>query len=158
ARQPDGEEGAMDATSFPGPLEGEIPAACEGWEDLYPRQLLFVDDRRTSDEERFCVQDAVHYSEPLYPFDAGVGEWTIVGLSQGQARLFVVPPSLGIEGRLLNGYAYLSATSVTDPTLVARRTELFEERAGFYYGHWADLDTRWYDKVEHEIREVEALE
>src|SRR5262249_31759302 len=114
----------MDATSFPGPLEVEIPAACEGWEELYPRQLLFVDDRRTSAGRWFWFQDALHSPEPLYPLPAAVVESTIVGLSQAQARLFVVPPSLGIEGRLLNGYAYLSANSVTDPTLVARRTEL----------------------------------
>ena len=148
----------MGATRFPGPLEVEIPALCDGWEQLYPRHLLFVEDRRASDEERFWFQDSVHYSEPIYPFDAFVYESTVVGLSQASARLFVVPPSLGIEGRILNGYIYLSANSVTDDTVVARRAELYEERSGFYYEHWADLDARWCDKVLQEIREVEALE
>src|SRR5262245_26456739 len=104
----------MGATGFPSPLEVDIPASCDGWEELYPRHLLFVEERRASDEERFWFEDAVHYAEPLYPFDSGVVESTIVGLSQAQARLFVVPPSLGIEGRLLKGSCYFSEHLGTD--------------------------------------------
>ena len=93
---------------FPSPFELPIPAACEGWEELYPYHVLFGEDRRESDESRFWFQDGLHYPEPYFPFDAVYHDFSIVGASQASARLFVVPPSLGVDCRILNGYVYLS--------------------------------------------------
>jgi pyruvate,water dikinase len=145
-------------TRFPNPFELEIPPECAGWEDLYPAHLLFAEDRRDFDESRFWFQDSVHYAEPFYPFDTLLLEHTLVGFSQASARLFVVPQSLGLECRILNGYVYLSGNSVTDEATIARRAELFSKRGDYYYEHWEALDARWTDKVEAEIRELEALE
>jgi phosphohistidine swiveling domain-containing protein len=72
--------------------------------------------------------------------------------------MFVVPSSLGLEYRILNGYVYLSGNSVTDEATIARRAELFERRGGYYYEHWGELDAQWREKVETEIHELEALE
>ena len=63
----------------------------------------------------------MHYAEPHYPFDTAVFESSIMGFNQASARLFVVPSSLGIEARILNGYVYLSANSVTDDARGAPR-------------------------------------
>ena len=142
---------------FPSPFEISVPPGCEGWEELYPLYHRFAESRRAFEESRFWFQDAVHYAEPYYPFDAVLLEFSLVGFSQASARLFVVPPSLGLEGRILNGYVYLSGNSVTDQATIARRAELFERRGGYYYDHWDELDARWRDKVETEIHELEAL-
>ena len=74
----------------------------------------------------------------------------MVALNQANSRLFVVPPSLGFECRILNGYVYNSANSVTDEATLARRAELFTRRGGHYYEHWDELYERWLDKVEAE--------
>ena len=88
----------------------------------------------------------MHAAEPLYPFDSFLFEYAVVALNQANSRLFVVPPSLGVECRLLNGYVYLSANSVTDEATLARRAELFARRGGHYYEHWDELYERWLDE------------
>ena len=55
---------------FPSPFEIPVPPGCEGWEELYPHYLQFAESRRAFEESRFWFQDAVHYAEPYYPFDA----------------------------------------------------------------------------------------
>ncbi len=143
---------------FPSPFELPVPQGCEGWEELYPRYHQFAESRRAFEEGRFWFQDAVHYAEPYYPFDAVVLEFTLVGFSQASARLFVIPPSLGLESRILNGYVYLSGNSVMDEATISRRAELFSTRGGYYYDHWDELDAQWREKVETEINALEALE
>ena len=69
-----------------------------------------------------------------------------------------MPPSLGAEVRILNGYVYISPNSVTDEATLARREELFEVRAGYYFEHWNELYDRWVDKVEAATAELQALE
>jgi pyruvate,water dikinase len=142
---------------FPSPFEVPIPAACEGWEEMYPYHAVFSEDRRKLDDGRFWFQDGVHSAEPYYPFDYVYIDFAFGAFNQSSARLFVVPPSLGIEGRILNGYVYISANSVTDEATIERRAEVFARRGGYYYEHWDDLDARWRAKVEHEIHQLEAL-
>ena len=129
----------MTEGTFPSPFECS-PPGCEGWEEMYPRHALFHDDRRVFDEGRFWFQDGMHWPEPIHPFDAVVVESLFVGLNQMSARLFAIPPSLGAEYRLLGGYVYSSPNVVTDAAVVARRAELFEQRGGYYYRHWDDLE------------------
>lgn len=142
---------------FPSPFEVSIPPGCEGWEEMYPYHVLFAEERRSFEEERFWFQDGLHAAEPLYPFDAIWFDYAVVALNQASARLFVVPPSLGVEYRVLNGYAYSSANSVTDEATLSRRAELFARRGGYYYEHWDELYDRWRERVEGAIRELETL-
>jgi pyruvate,water dikinase len=151
----------MDATAargFQSPFEVPIPPDCEGWEEMYPYHTLFGEDRRAFDEGRFWFQDNLHWPEPFCPFDALQLDFALVAFGQASARLFAVPPSLGVECRLLNGYVYLSDNSVTDETALARRQELFARRGGYYYDHWDELYDSWRLKVENTIRELETLE
>lgn len=142
---------------FPSPLAVTLPAECEGWEELYPPHALFAADRGGFDESRFWFQDAVHYSEPQYPFDVVSLDSIVAGLSQASARLFAVPTSLGLEVRILGGYVFISPNSITDEATVAQRAELFAARGGYYYEHWDELDRLWREKVRAEIRELAAL-
>jgi len=108
---------------FPSPFEVEIPAACEEWEEMYAYHVLFDEQRRPSDAERFWFQDALHAPEPFPPFDCVWFDYGVPAMNQVNARLLVLPPSLDTEYRVLNGYVYLSANAVTDPEELARRAD-----------------------------------
>ncbi|HEX3266825.1 MAG TPA: PEP-utilizing enzyme [Gaiellaceae bacterium] len=149
--------GPIESRDFESPFEVKIPPGCEGWEEMYPHHLLFGEDRRAFEESRLWFQDGMHAAEPLFPFDAMTFECGVVALNQANARLFVVPPSLGVECRVLNGYVYVSANSVTDEATLARRAELFARRGGYYYEHWDELYERWVDKVTAATTELQAL-
>ena len=124
---------------------------------MYAYHAVFSEDRRSLDEERFWFQNSLHSPEPFFPFDCVWYEHALTAPNQANARLFVVPSSLGVENRILNGYVYVSANSVTDEEILARRAELFRRRGGHYYRHWAELYERWVEKVEETTRELEAL-
>ena len=143
--------------AFPSPFEVSIPADCAGWEEMYVHHALVNEDSREFDEGRFWFQVAVHSSEPFYAFDAAVLDSIVVACNQVSTRTFAVPPSLGLEYRIVNGYYYASANSVTDEALLRERAELFLRRGGYYYEHWDELYARWLKKVEEAIRELEAL-
>jgi pyruvate,water dikinase len=143
---------------FPSPFDVPIPSGCEGWEEMYPHHVLFGEDRRAFEEARFWFQNGLHAAEPIFPFDAVVMDYAVVALNQASSRLFVVPPSLGVEYRILDGYLYNSANSVTDQATLARRAELFTRRGGYYYEHWDELYERWVEKVEAATRELGLLE
>jgi pyruvate,water dikinase len=125
---------------------------------MYAYHMLFAEERRESDELRFRLQDGVHGAEPLYPFESLWIECAIVALNQANARMFVVPPSLGIELRILNRNYYFSANSVTDPAELGRRTELFAQRGVHYYQHCDDIYERWCEKIEAATRELIEIE
>ena len=146
------------STGFPSPFEVSIPLGCEGWQEIYARHVVFSEDRRAFEEGRFWFQDGLHAAEPIYPFDSFVFEYAVVALNQANSRLFVVPPTLGHECRLLNGYVYLSANPVTDEATLDRRAELYARRADHYYKHWDELYERWLDKVEAATAELLDLE
>jgi pyruvate,water dikinase len=146
------------SAAFPSPFELSIPSGCDGWEEMYSYHALFSEDRRGFEEGRFWFQDALHYPEPFRPFDAVTLDYTLVAFSQASARLFVVPPSLGAEYRIVNGYVYLSPNSVTDEGTLGRRAELFSGRGGYYYEHWDGLYARWLEKVEGATTELAGLE
>ena len=99
---------------FSSPFEVTIPSDCEGWEEMYAYHLLFDGERRDFDESRFWFQERMHAAEPLFPFDALTWGCGVLALNQASSRLFVVPPSLGVESRVINGYVYVAANSVTD--------------------------------------------
>jgi hypothetical protein len=60
----------------------------EGWEELYSYDMVFSEDRREFDEDRFWFQDGLHYAEPYHSFDALYHGFSIAGFKQASARLF----------------------------------------------------------------------
>ena len=79
-------------------------------------------------------------------------------LSQYNTRVFQIPAALGIDLRILNGYAYLSPVSVDDPQKINKRLKEYRKRAGYYYENWDDLYGKWKEKVIKEIEFVKNLE
>lgn len=146
------------SNGFPSPFEISTPPGLEGWEQLYPYYYLFSDERREFEESKFWFQDGMHHPEPLYPFDTITSESWWVALGQYNSRVFIVPPALGIDQRVLNGYLYISANAIMDPEVVEQRVDYFMQRAGYYYQNWNDLFDKWKVKAEGVIRELEALE
>jgi pyruvate,water dikinase len=143
---------------FPSPYEIKPPEGCEGYEEMYPYYAVFNEERRDLDEERCWILNGMHFPEAMFPFDLLSADQCYVGLGGANTRLFVVPPALGIEHRVLNGYVYMSSNSVVDPNEVERRAQLFLPRAGHYFQHWDELYERWVRKVEEATAELRALE
>lgn len=146
------------ASAFPSPFAIETPEGCEGWEEMYPYYSVFDERRRDTDENRFWFWNSMHFPFPMPAFDVlcidspyqAVGDW--------QNRVFAVPPAMGIDYRIVNGYVYISGNPVTDPEKIGERAEFFQKRAGHYYENWAELYGRWRAKMEALIAELRALE
>ncbi|GMQ92736.1 MAG: PEP-utilizing enzyme [Acidimicrobiia bacterium] len=145
------------AERFPSPFDAEVPVGAEGWEGLYTYSLPFSDDRRDYEDATFWFQDSVHWADPLTPWDATWYEYAIASLSQYNTRHYLIPPALGIDYRVLNGYAYLSPVPVLDPAEIEARVPQFMERAGFYFMNWDDLYDKWLTKIKALIAEMETL-
>jgi phosphohistidine swiveling domain-containing protein len=142
---------------FPSPFEVPTPEGCEGWKELYPYYYVFSEDRREFEDKRFWFQDGMHHPEPLYPFDTITSESWWVALGQYNTRVFVVPPALGIDQRVLNGYLYITALPVANPDDIPGRVGEFMERAGYYYQNWDRLYAQWVKKAEETIAELKAI-
>lgn len=145
------------AERFPSPFDVETPPGAEGWEDLYTYSLPFSQDRRAYEDSMFWFQDGVHWPEVLTPWDATFYEYALASLSQYNTRHYLIPPALGVDFRILNGYAYLSPVGVADPAEIEARVPQFMERAGFYFGNWDSLYERWLGKIKALIAELDAI-
>ena len=105
----------------------------------------------------FWFQDGVHWPEVMSPWDATFYEFALASLSQYNTRHYLIPPALGVDYRVLNGYAYLSPVGVADPAEIEARVPHFLERAGFYFQNWGTLYEQWMGKIRGLIGEMEAL-
>lgn len=151
----------MGKRKFPVPHEVETIPGTEGWERMYPYQYQFVTDdpeREQYEKESFWFYDGLHYPEPLYPFDMIWDEAWYLSLSQFSHRIFSIPPVMGVDHRMKNGYIYISPVAVTDPKEIEGRVAHFMERAGYYYENWNELEAKWEEKMRKTIAELEAVE
>jgi len=142
---------------FPSPFEIETPPGAEGWEELYPYYMVFSADRREYEDSMFWFQDGIHWPAALTPWDATFFEYALAALSQYNTRHYLIPPALGVDARILNGYAYLSPVGVADPAEIEARVPHFLERAGYYFGNWDRLYAQWMEKMRVLIGEMEAV-
>jgi pyruvate,water dikinase len=147
--------------NFQSPHEIEAIPGTEGWERMYPYHYFFT----TKDKEReeyenntFWFNDALHYPEPLYPFDIIWDEAWFLALSQFNHRIFSIPPVMGVDHRIINGNVYISPVPVTDPAEVEKRIPQFMERAGYYYENWDKLLEQWEGKMKGIISDIENIE
>jgi pyruvate,water dikinase len=143
---------------FPSPFAVEAPVGAEEWRRLYPYYYLFSDERRAYEEEQFWFFDGMHNPEPVYPFDTIMPESWWVFLNQYLTRVWLVPPTLGIDQRLVNGYLYVSPTTISDPAEIEARVPVFLERAGYYYENWDEIYDNWVAKAEDCIARLLAIE
>ncbi len=91
----------------------EVPAipGTEGWEKLFPYHYQFSTDdpqRAKFEADQLWFYDGLHYPEPHYPFDLLWDEAWFLALSQNNTRTFLMPPALGIDHRIVNGYVYIT--------------------------------------------------
>jgi pyruvate,water dikinase len=98
----------------------------------------------------------MHFPVPMPAFDVACIDAPYQAVGAWQNRVFAVPPAMGIDYRIVNGYVYISGNPVTDPAKIAERVEYFQRRAGHYYQHWDELYGRWRDKMEALIAEIDA--
>src|SRR5581483_6898154 len=145
-------------SAFPSPYEIATPPGCEGWQEMYPYYAVFDESRRAIDENRFWFWNSMHFPLPMPAFDVACIDSPYQAVGEWQNRVFAVPPAMGIDYRVVNGYVYISGNPVTDPEKIAERAGYFQKRAGHYFANWADLYAKWTDKMRALIAELDALQ
>jgi pyruvate, water dikinase len=142
---------------FASPFSIETPAGCEGWQQMYPYYAVFDERRRDTDENRFWFWNSMHFPFPMPAFDVICIDSPYQAVGAWQNRVFAVPPAMGIDYRIVNGYVYISGNPVTDPEKIAERATFFQSRAGYYYANWTELYGKWQHKMQALITELQAL-
>jgi pyruvate, water dikinase len=146
------------ADRFPSPFDIEAPAGAEGWEQLYTYSALFSEQRREYEDGGFWFQDGVHWPEAMTPWDLTFLEFALASLSQYNTRHYLIPPALGVDYRILNGYVYLSPVPVATGEEIEARVPHFMERAGYYFGNWDRLYDDWLVKIRDLVRQMTELD
>ncbi|WP_066941533.1 PEP-utilizing enzyme [Microtetraspora fusca] len=141
--------------SFPRPSELPVPPGAEGWEKLYPYNLVFQ-NLSGSDDEKFWFCDSQHWPTVFKPFETIGGEFAVKCLGQYNTRHLLIPPANGIEFKIHLGYLYMSPVPVPENRIAARVPE-FERRVGHYFQNWDSLLEQWKLKVRATIDELETL-
>ncbi len=141
--------------SFPKPSQLTVPAGAEGWEKLYPYNLVFQ-NLSGAEDEKFWFCDSQHWPTVYKPFETIGGEFAVKCLGQYNTRHLLIPPANGIEFKIHLGYLYMSPVPVPEDQIAARVPE-FERRAGHYFQNWDSLLQAWRTKVRATIDEMEAL-
>ena len=144
--------------AFPSPFSIETPPGCEGWEEMYPYYAMFDERRRDTDENRFWFWNSMHFPVPMPSFDAICIDSPYQAVGTWQNRVFAVPPAMGIDYRIVNGYVYISGNPVTDPDQIAERADFFQKRAGHYFANWGELYGKWKEKMQALIAELDELQ
>lgn len=152
------EPAVTDTSTFESPFAITAPEGAERWESLYRYYALISEERREFEESKFWFFDGMHNPEPLYPFDTIMTDNWWVAASQMSTRVWALPPSIGIDHRVINGYLYISPNAVTDPDLMAERAEYFTRRAGYYFENWDQIFEDWKSKAEDCIDRLRAIE
>jgi len=145
------------ADRFPSPFDITTPPGAEGWERLYRYSSQFSADRREYEDSQFWFRDGVHWPEVVTPWDATLYEYALASLSQYNTRHYLIPPALGVDFRILNGYTYLSPVGVANPAEVEARVPHFLERAGYYFGNWDRLYDEWLVKIRALVQEMTEI-
>ena len=147
----------MSMKSFPRPSDLPVPAGAEGWEQIYPYYLVFQDELRELEDEKFWFCDSQHWPTVFKPFETIGGEFAVKCLGQYNARHLMIPNANGIDFRIHLGYLYMSPIPVPEEDIPARVPE-FQARIGHYFTHWDTLLDQWKTKVRGTIDELESLE
>ena len=142
--------------SFVSPYDLPAPEGAEGWQDLYPYNLVFQQNLKENENAKFWFCDSQHWPNVFKPFETIGVEFAVRCLGAYNTRHYLIPPANGIEFRIHNGYCYMSPVAVA-PELIAARVPHFVERAGFYFENWESLLENWKTKVLSTIEEMDAI-
>lgn len=142
---------------FPDPHEFKVPKELEGWEEMYPAQRLFSQDRAEWEKRHFWYQDKIHAPEPMYPLDDIFQEAWQIALSQYTTRVFCIPPAQGIAQRMIGCYMYITAVESPPPEVIQKKAELFGKRVPYVFQNYAQLWDHWYEKFQELGKEMEAI-
>ena len=147
----------MKRKSFDSPYDLKAPAGAEGWQELYPYNLVFRDNLRDKEDQKFWFCDSQHWPNVFKPFETVGVEFAVRCLGAYNTRHYIIPPANGIEFRIHNGYCYMSPVGVA-PELIGDRVPHFLQRAGHYFQNWTSLLENWKKKVHATIEEMDAIE
>jgi phosphohistidine swiveling domain-containing protein len=147
----------MKADKFTSPFDLPPPPGAEDWQEMYNWYHICAEDRRELDESRFWFQDRLHHPNVLYPFDEIFSEGWWHGLGVFNTRIFALPPALGVDQRVINGYLYASPIPVSDPNEIPKRAEIYRKRAGYYYQNWHEIYEQWKVKTTAKFEELKAI-
>lgn len=154
---PPADTAAARRPSFPDPYDVATPPGAEGWEDMYPYYNRFLAARRDRDAARTWFRNGMHFPEPMPPFDIVTSDSAFMSTGVMNTRVFALPPALGLDVRVINGYVYMSSNGVEDPAEIGRRAEEFAVRVGHYYRNWPELYQRWEQKIRDQIADLAAI-
>lgn len=146
-----------DKKRFPYPDEVVLPPELEGWEEMYPPQRLFSDDRADWEKRHFWYQDKIHASEPMYPLDDIFQEAWQIALSQFTTRVFCIPPAQGVAHRMLGCYMYIAAVEPPPPEVIQKKAELFGKRVPYTFENYLKQFEVWLERFQKLGREMEQL-
>ena len=144
------------AKSFPSPYDTKTPKGAEGWQGLYPYNLIFQENLRKQEEQKFWFCDSQHWPNVFKPFEVIGVEYASRCLGAYNTRHYIIPPANGIDFRIHLGYNYFSPVAVA-PELIGDRVPHFMERAGHYFQNWAELLENWKKDVLKNIAEIDAI-
>jgi len=150
-------ESTAQKKSFPSPYDLKAPEGSEGWEALYPYNLIFREELRDQEDQKFWFCDSQHWPNVFKPFEVTGVEFASRTLGAYNTRHLLVPPANGIDYRIHNGYNYFSPVPVP-PEEIPGRVPHFMERAGYYFQNWGSLLENWHKKVTANIDALEAIE
>jgi pyruvate,water dikinase len=142
---------------FPDPYEVPDAEGAADWRDLFAYHNVFNEVRREKDSARTWFLNGMHFPEPMYPFDMLTADNAFMSTGVMNTRYFALPPALGLDVRVLNGYLYMSANSVESPAEQERRGAEFAVRAGYYFQNWPALYDAWVVKIRAAIDELAAI-
>lgn len=144
--------------SFPEPYSISTPEGADGWRDMYAYHNQFLDARRDEDSGKTWFRNSLHFPEVSYPFDHLTIDGSFTGTGVTNARVFALPPALGLEVRVVNGYTYMSTVPAPDAEAQERRAAEFGVRAGHYFENWDELYEDWTKRVVEQIRAIDGIE
>ncbi len=139
--------------SFPLPSSLKVVPGTERAQAAYPYYTQFT----PADDQRFWFYNSMHFPEPMCAFDMVTAEAAYCALGSSSAKVHVIPTTLGIDHRIINGRVYIGGNAVTDPSEIERRVGEFQQRAFYYYANWETLYTQWREKMLKLIDDSRAL-
>jgi pyruvate, water dikinase len=139
----------------------EVPPipGTEGWEEMYPYYRVFgkgKTEREKYESSQLWFYDGVHFPGPVHPLDVIWDDMIHLTLSGFTGKVFAIPNSNGLDGRVLNGYVYMTGT-IPPNEEQPKRVPYVTARTGHYYERYEELYKLWITKMMAVIDEMKTI-